>query len=253
MDQKVLKLKVTNCYLIGIGDQYLLVDTGYEYEWELFCKRLDEVGIGLPEIRYVLLTHPHDDHCGLLNKIVAANSNVRVIVSHHAKEILLSGKHHHTPGAGYINKRIRLLLPIKGKFDKKWTHTFPPYKVRANDILITKDTHFRQIGIDLNGKIIETPGHSTDHISVLFDDGDCIAGDAAANFLQWAGTKYCVISIDNLDQYYKSWEKIIAGKARRIFPAHGKPFASEVLKKNLGKNKKENMVLLLQARSGRTY
>ena len=47
MDLKVLKLKVTNCYLVGIGNQYLLVDTGYEYEWTLFCKRLrDAADVG---------------------------------------------------------------------------------------------------------------------------------------------------------------------------------------------------------------
>ncbi len=75
----------------------------------------------------------------------------------------------------------------------------------------------------------------------MFDDGDCIAGDAAANFLQWAGAKYCVISVDNLEQYYASWEKLISAGARRIFPSHGKPFSVAALQRNLGKHKKENM------------
>jgi glyoxylase-like metal-dependent hydrolase (beta-lactamase superfamily II) len=134
-------------------------------------------------------------------------------------------------------------LSLKQKVDKKWTHTFPPYLIRKNDILITKETTLKEIGIDLNGKIIATPGHSLDGISILFDDGDCIMGDAAANFLQFAGTKYCIISIDNLDECYENWRKIIAGDAQQIFPAHGKPFNVEKLKKNLGKNKKKNMVL----------
>ena len=66
MDIKTLRLKVTNCYLVRAGEKYLLVDTGYEYEWESFCKRLREVGVGLDEIGYVLLTHHHDDLCWLL-------------------------------------------------------------------------------------------------------------------------------------------------------------------------------------------
>jgi hydroxyacylglutathione hydrolase len=99
------------------------------------------------------------------------------------------------------------------------------------------------LGIPLAGSIIETPGHSPDHLSVLFDDGDCLAGDAAANFLQWAGAKYCVIAVDDLDQYYASWQKMIDGRAQRIFPSHGNPFAAEAMQRNLGKHRKEDMVL----------
>lgn len=39
-----LKLNVTNCFLIKCEMKYVLIDTGYEYEWNLFCKRLKEVG-----------------------------------------------------------------------------------------------------------------------------------------------------------------------------------------------------------------
>ena len=96
----------------------------------------------------------------------------------------------------------------------------------------------------LDGKIIETPGHTVDSISILFNDGDCLIGDAAANFLWFAGTKYCVIFISDMDAYYKSWEKVIAGGACRIFPAHGKPFAVNKLKTNIWKNKAENIVFI---------
>jgi glyoxylase-like metal-dependent hydrolase (beta-lactamase superfamily II) len=45
-----------------------------------------------------------------------------------------------------------------------------------------------------------------------------------------------------MSAYYKSWEKVIAAGARRIFPAHGEPFAVDKLKANLWKNKAENIV-----------
>ena len=50
-----MKLKVTNCYLVRVSEKYLLVDTGYEYEWELLRKRLAEVGVGLHEMGYAEL------------------------------------------------------------------------------------------------------------------------------------------------------------------------------------------------------
>ena len=104
-----------------------------------------------------------------------------------AKNILATGKHDHPHGGGHVNRRVHLLLSLKGRVDKKWTHTFPPYTVRPNDVLIAGNTRLKDIGIAADGTLLETPGHSSDSIAVLFDDGNCFAGDAAANFLQFAG------------------------------------------------------------------
>jgi len=246
MEKITLKLKVTNSYLVRAGERYLLADTGYEYEWGDFRRKLTDAGVHLEEIGWVLLTHHHDDHSGLLNRIVAANPSVRVILSARGKELLASGKHFHTPGAGYVNRRIGLLLSLKGQFDRKWTHAFPPYLARADDLLVHCDTSLRDLGVPLAGRVLQTPGHSPDHLSVLFEDGDCLAGDAAANLLQWAGAKYCVISVDDLAQYYASWQKLIFLGTKHIFPSHGKPFSVDGLKRNLGKHKEEDMVLFLE-------
>ncbi len=245
MDKKELKLSVTNCYLIEIGNKYLLIDTGYEDDWGLFCKRLKAVGVGLSEISHIILTHHHDDHCGLLNRILEENPDIQIIMSYRAKDYLLAGKNHHADRGGYVNKRINLLFSLIQIFDKRWrTHPFPPYQSRVMDILIKGETHFKEIGIGLNGRIIETPGHSLDSISIVFDDGDCVVGDAAANLLRFAGTKYCVIIIEDLEAYYKSWRKLISEGARQIFPAHGKPFPAEKLEQNIDKNSRKHMVMI---------
>jgi len=244
MDKRVIKLSVTNCYLIANGNSYLLVDTGYDYEWDLFYRRLAEAGVSFSQISHLLLTHHHDDHCGLLNRVIEQNEDIRVIMSQRARDLILGGKNDHAHGGGYINRRVNLLLSLKKMFDKRWTHTFPPYRVRENDILIEGDTRLSEIGIGINGKILETPGHSVDSISLLFDDGDCLVGDAAANFLQFAGTKYCVIYIEDMEEYYRSWQKLIAEGSRQIFPAHGSAFPVEKLKQNIGKNNQRNMVMI---------
>lgn len=129
------------------------------------------------------------------------------------------------------------------RVDRRNNLKFPPYLARDNDILVSGETRLKEIGIDLNGTIFETPGHSVDSLSIVLDDGDCFVGDAAANFLQFAGTHYCVIYVTDLAEYYRSWEKIISMNARKILPAHGEPFPVERLKHNIGRNKKEDMVL----------
>jgi glyoxylase-like metal-dependent hydrolase (beta-lactamase superfamily II) len=131
---------------------------------------------------------------------------------------------------------------LKKKIDKSKNLKFRPYEKRECDIIIKGQTRLADIGIPLDGKIIETPGHTVDSISILFDDGDCLIGDSAANMLKFAGTKNCVIFICDMDTYYKSWEKVISLGAVRIFPAHGKPFSVNKLKENLWKNKAQNIV-----------
>jgi len=244
MIAKTMKLSVTNCYLLRADKGYVLVDTAYDWEWDAFCKELETAGVGFGDLEYLILTHHHDDHAGLLNQLLARNPAIKIVMSAHAKDLLAKGKNDWPAGAGYVNRRIRLLTTLKGWFDKKWTQTFPPYVTREGDILISGETGLRELGIGLDGRIVETPGHSVDCISVALPDGDWLVGDAAANMLQFAGTKYCVIFIQDLDQYYRTWNKMLEAGAKQIFPAHGSPFPVDELRRNINRNKKSDMVLL---------
>ncbi len=245
MNTKVLKLSVTNSYLIGTGDKYVLIDTGYESDWERFCKRLKEAGVSLSDISHLVLTHHHDDHCGLLKRVLQANQDIRIVMSDRAKELLAKGENDRTHGVGPVSRRVNLLVSGMRRFSKQWrTHTFPVYASRASDILIQGETNLDDIGIRSRGRIIETPGHTIDSISVLFEDGSCFVGDAAANFLHFAGTKYCVILVEDIEEYYRSWTKLVSAGAREVYPAHGKPFAVTKLTENLGKIKSSDIVPL---------
>jgi len=243
MEIKTIHLKFTNCFLIPTETKYLLIDTGYEFEWQDFTEGLKTNNVHINDIKYLLLTHHHDDHAGLLNNITQVNPDITIIASKLAKEYLAQGKHVNFRGAGYINKRIAFVLKLKSILNKNWTHTFPKFIMRSHDILIEKDCDLAELKINLNGKILLTPGHTRDSISLLLDNGYCFSGDAAANFLHFLGSKYCVISVNDLNEYYNSWEKIIDNKALIIFPAHGKSFTVDKLVKNLRKNKKQNMVI----------
>lgn len=247
-----IKLSVTNCFLVKAGERYVLIDTGYEEDWALFRKRIREAEVGLSQISHIILTHHHDDHCGLLHDILRENGSVRVVMSKLCGDLIAKGENDLTHGGGLLNKRVAWLLRrkqvylsviLRKKIDKSKNLKFTPYLVRDCDIIVDGDTLLRDIGIPLDGKIIMTPGHTVDSISILFDDGDCLAGDAAASMLKFAGTKNCVIFICNMDEYYKSWKKLIATGSKMIYPAHGKPFPVDKLKENMGKNKVENLVL----------
>jgi glyoxylase-like metal-dependent hydrolase (beta-lactamase superfamily II) len=249
-----LSLSVTNDYLIKTNaNNYILIDTGYVDDWNLFCKRLKELKIEIHNISHIILTHHHDDHCGLLNKIVEINNAVKIVMYSSTKDLLTKGENDRTHGGGLINKRIDFLIKFKQLYislilrkhvDKNSNLKFPPYKARENDIIFNGEIKLSDIGINLPGKIIETPGHTVDSVSIVFENGDCFVGDAAANMLRFAGTKYCVIFIMNLKQYYESWIKIIKANAKTVYPAHGKAFKIDKLQKNIWKNIKNVEVKL---------
>lgn len=243
MNIKKLKLSVTNCFLIEAGRKQVLIDTGYEQDWSLFNRRLDEAGVGLPDISHLILTHHHDDHCGLVSRMVQANPEIRIVMSCRAQGALAKGKNDSLRGGGWVSKRVSLLFSLIATIDKRWkNHTFPPYASREKDYLVQRATDLDEVGIRLAGKILETPGHTSDSISVLLKDGTSLVGDAAANMLQFAGTKYCCILVENIEENYRSWRTLISAGAREILPAHGNPFSVEQLGRNMGKITRSNIV-----------
>jgi glyoxylase-like metal-dependent hydrolase (beta-lactamase superfamily II) len=246
-----LRLSVTNDYLFRAGTKYALVDTGYEVDWGLFRERLAGSGIGIGDIGYLILTHHHDDHVGCIHELLAANPAIVVVMSEATGRLLLAGRNDVTHGGGLINRRIAFLIRFKGLVVSRKTGTevrkegdflFKPYAARPVDIIVSDETRLRDIGIEADGCLVPTPGHTVDSISLLFDDGDCLVGDAAASMLLFAGTRHCVIFVMDLDQYYASWRLLLARGATRILPAHGRPFEAAVLASEMGRHRTEGLV-----------
>ncbi len=64
--------RVVNNYLISSDLGYILIDTGYDGSFPRFLKMLGKNGVDPKEIKFVFLTHAHDDHAGFLNEVLAA-------------------------------------------------------------------------------------------------------------------------------------------------------------------------------------
>lgn len=245
-----LKLSVTTCYLIRTCEGYLLIDTGYAEDWALFCKRLREAGVAFQDIRWLLLTHHHDDHVGLIHRVLEQNPEIRVILSAPCAELIQNGENDRTHGGGLLNRRVAALLRFKqayvslktgSKAEKANNLKFSPYTARPEDIVVAADTPLDALGLPLKAELLTTPGHTPDSISLLFPDGDCLCGDAAAHMLAFAGTHYCVIFVTDLDEYYQSWDKLLTAGAQTIYPAHGRPFPAQRLSRNRGRNRAQDV------------
>ncbi len=220
-----VKLGWTRCFLLKCTGGYLLIDTDYEKYYALFEKKLASLGIATSDIKYMLLTHHHDDHAGFAAELVR-RTGCRVIAHHNAVSALQQGKSEDACGKP-VNRRIQIVFSFYMLLHKEFK--FPPVRLAEKDILIEGDNDTVLKGIGIDGIILHTPGHTRDSVSVLLSDGSAFVGDAAMNFLRWTGVGHRPIYIEDINAVYESWRKLRERGARVIYPAHGRPFSATKL------------------------
>lgn len=129
----------TNAYLIDCNGGKLLFDTGEEGSFSPFLQELSENKISIEQIKWVMISHFHADHVGLVEELVSRG--VTFIVFGEQKNMLYEMEYKKT-----VEKEIS----------------------ESRDFL-------HSIGID--GEVIATPGHSDDSISLYLDNGSIFVGD----------------------------------------------------------------------------
>ena len=213
-----IKLSYTNCYFLKCNEGYLLIDTSYPKDYLKFEKKIQKIGINLSDIKYLFLTHHHDDHARFATKLVQ-NTGAIIITHKNAIPYLKAGKSEENSQP--INRRIKFIFKVMNKFHE---FIYPPVNISEQDIIITGDNHelLKNLGID--GSILYTPGHTNDHLIIILANGNAFVGDIAMNFLKFAGIKRRPIYVQDIKRVFDSWQKIIDHGAKIIYPAHGKPF-----------------------------
>jgi len=220
-----LSLGITNCFLIPCGDNFLLVDTSTKNQYRKFLRELSKHSIKLSQIRYIFLTHHHTDHTGFLQDPLEA-SKALLIVHQKALPFLANGKDN--PEMTGTTAFVRFLIQLKKIFLRERINpTVIPDK-RA--IIITSDNNeiLRTFGIP--AKIICLPGHTSDSIAVICDDGSAFVGDAAFNMRGFFNLRNRPLVAETPSEIEAGWEKIRSENGTRLFVSHGKHLSVDTLK-----------------------
>ena len=225
MEALNLGTRVVNAWLIPGKSGFVLIDTGYAGGFPRFLRKLKKAGIEPADIQLVFLTHAHDDHAGFLNEVLSA-TEARVILHPKAVEGLQRGQNSFEGGcSGRLAYWFCLLLAALGKGE----HRYPPIRPEYLDRLIPVGSEeFR--AMELPFQVLETPGHTADHISLL-TEGTLFCGDAAMN--GFPSRRRTTIWIEDLRLFKQSWQTMLKAGPKVICPAHGKPFPASDLEKFL--------------------
>lgn len=151
---KKLKYGNTNTYFIRGRSGGLLIDTDYAGTLPAFYRAIKQNGIAIDDIDYVLATHYHPDHMGLVSELMKLG----------IKLLLPDIQYGYVHFADEILKRDRHLL-------------YEP--IVETDAIIISCSESRKFLSDMGiaGEIVSTASHSKDSLSIVLDNGECFVGD----------------------------------------------------------------------------
>lgn len=148
----IVKLKYgnTNTYFIN----GLLIDTDYAGTLPAFYKEIKKNSITVTDIKYILATHYHPDHMGLISELTELGVRL-LLMKHQVKSVHCSDAiFQREPRLGY--------KPID----------------ESNAAMIScEESRAFLYNMGINGEIIPTISHSDDGIAVILDDGNFCVGD----------------------------------------------------------------------------
>ena len=190
----------------------VIIDPGPASTVPVLRSRLHEAGIGLLDIRAVLVTHIHLDHSGACGTLIRANPKINVFV--------------HQRGAPHLVDPSRLVASAARLFGDRMTQLWGTVlAVPEENLRIVQDgDRFREGGRSLD--IAYTPGHASHHLS-YFDSSSGIAfgGDAAGGRIRDGKVVLPATPPPDIDTgvMLESVNRILEWRPDRLFVTHFGP------------------------------
>lgn len=186
-----LKLRYgnTNTFLVPGRSGHLLVDTDYAGTLPGFYKALKAAGVLIKDIAYVLATHYHPDHMGLIPELM--KQGVRLLL---------------------MDTQVNDVHDSDQIFAREQSLRFVPIDESEAEVICCRESRAFLANIGIAGEIISTPSHSRDSVSLVLDDGDCLVGDLEP-------MEYLSAYGDN-PALKADWDAILSFRPKRILHSH---------------------------------
>lgn len=220
-------LRAINAYLVKADDGWVLIDCGWNMDdvMEALQEALRDVGIGLEDIRRLVITHYHVDHYGLAGTLLRLGK-MRMLM-HRIDWLHVSSR---------MSDRETLDRDLYGWLERN-----------GFDMALLNDEHRQALDgflrysivepheqledgmtIDLGDRdlhVIWTPGHTAGHIC-LFDSNRraLVAGDHVLDPISPSVGLSRPEQGNPLGEFLSSLHKVSALEADLVMPAHGRPF-----------------------------
>ena len=221
-----IALGFDQCYVVQ-SEGIIAIDAGAPGKGRKFEKGLEKAGIKPEDVKLILITHGHWDHIGSAREM---------------RELTGSAIAMHDCDTPWLEEALKPLSPGITPWGRLFTsvikRVMPLINIPATEVdLRLGDEDFPLYEYGIPGSVIHTPGHTYGSMSVLLDSGEVFVGDLAMNkFPLRLAPGLPIFAVDE-SKVSDSWRLLLARGARTVYPAHGKPFSAEIMRKALSKTK----------------
>lgn len=134
-------------------EELTLIETGPSPSVPYVKAGLEDLGLNLADVKYVIVTHVHLDHAGGAGLFLKDLPNAKVIV--------------HPRGKRHLANPTKLIAGARAVYGDTFDQLFDPIVPIPEDRLITKeDGETLAIGPDCTLTFYDTPGHAKHHFSI---------------------------------------------------------------------------------------
>jgi glyoxylase-like metal-dependent hydrolase (beta-lactamase superfamily II) len=201
----ILTIQSTHFYLVDFGRGKIMVDVGWAGSLRQLKAALKSTGVEPREIRYLLATHYHPDHGGLVQE---AKRDFGASLIIHERQL---------PG----------LEELRAFYARKGSAEYVPVVIEKGDLLLKRvpdDNRATLRALGIHGAIVETPGHSEDSVSLVLENGWAFTGDLHPP--DYAPP-------ESYQTICASWKKLLERGAKQFYPAHAGSFPAEEIRFDL--------------------
>ncbi len=201
----------------------IMIDAGPPGIAGKFEKDLLKEGIKPDSIKLMVLTHGDFDHSGSAASIKRL-TGCDVAVHSKDRHLVEKGMFNWPPGTTPWGKFTHMIFaPLMRRIKME--------PVKPDLILPDENFPLHEYGID--GQVVYTPGHTQGHVSVVLDEGIAFIGCLSHNIKLFRLRPNLPIYAENIEEVKSSWKKILNMGITEVYPAHGKSFNSNRIRKHL--------------------
>ena len=203
---------ITNFYAVEENGKTMLIDTGCYLNLPGWTLKTAMSGVDLSTVSLIVLTHGHMDHAGGIHHAKAL-TNAPVMAHPDCDTFLKTGKFTWYVPRNELGQAFYDNIAAPAPVDV-------PEAVDI-DIPVTGETDLHPYGF--SARVIPTPGHTLDAISVVFDSGEAFVGDTVLDPFGQGICTFAVLSLDN-EALKESGKRLLDAGLQKAYSGHGGPF-----------------------------